>query len=435
MIPDQNDTIAAVATPAGPGGVGIVRISGPRAGEILQRIVPGRAFPARQLVHGWACDSDGTHLDEVLGVFMPGPRSYTGEDVAEVHGHGGVANMAVLLRAATSYGARLAEAGEFTRRSFTNGRIDLVSAEAIVDVISAGSERANRIAQAHLRGDLSEQISELRGRITTLLAAVEAAIDFPEEGERYTPLEALKQDALCAQSDVLSLAQTFGAGRAVMSGVTVVFTGPVNAGKSSIFNYLVGMERALVSPEPGTTRDFIEARVVWDGIPVTLIDTAGLRTTGSELERKGQLLAQQCVTDADVEVRVHPADGDLPEKFQAGPRVLDIVSKADIVPGLSNDKVVVTSTVARSGLSELRQAILSLSAVDTGEITALVTNERHHRLLLTASQALERVALLDEHELIAIELRTACSQLALILGENIDEAVLSEIFSRFCIGK
>ncbi|GAF87531.1 unnamed protein product, partial [marine sediment metagenome] len=251
----HGDTIAAIATPAGAGGVGIVRVSGPQALEVLA-LVSGRtaeSFTDRLMVHGLARDLAGERVDDVLFVAMRGPRSFTGEDVVEIHGHGGAVNMARLLRAAVDRGARHAEAGEFTRRAFENGKVDLARAEAIIDIVEASSERACRLAQAQLAGGFGWEIGDLRQAGTRLLALLEAGLDFPDEDLDATEMAEVRMGARELAARLEGLAGTFAMGRALREGIDVALSGPVNAGKSSLFNKLLDAERALVAEEPGTT--------------------------------------------------------------------------------------------------------------------------------------------------------------------------------------
>ena len=469
MIPRDRDTIAAIATPAGAGGVGVVRVSGPDAGQVLGAVL-GRAaegFPDRQLVYGAARDQAGQRLDDVLAVLMRAPRSFTGEDVAEIHGHGGTLNMSRLLRAVLAAGARPAEAGEFTRRAFEHGKIDLVRAEAIADVIEAGSERAWRLAQAQLAGGLGDHVSALRERATALLAEVEACIDFPEEGEAYLSAAEISARAATLSAEIEQLAASFQLGRAFREGIEVAFVGPVNAGKSSIFNALAERERAIVDPAPGTTRDFVELAVVWDGVPVTLIDTAGERAADDSAEQRGIAMGRERAREADLCVQVRSAEeylrergsGELGTSTAAGEqgtdadaaRLLPIVSKIDLLDENQRAKLddrwrgsapMYTSAKTGAGINALRQAILARlcgarpAEADDGLV---VTSERQRLLLTNAAAAFARASAgVDsavETEILAIELREGAARLAETVGEEVGEEVLDDLFSRFCIGK
>lgn len=446
IITGKRDTIAAIATPAGAGGVGIVRVSGPDAAVVLGHVL-GRAperFPDRMLVHGVATDREGQRLDDVLAVVMRGPRSFTGEDVAEIHGHGGPVNMSRLLRAVIAAGARHAEAGEFTRRAFENGKLDLTRAEAILDVIEASSERAWRLAQAQLEGGLGRQVAAFRARATELLAEVEACIDFPEEGEEYLGAHQVAGKARALGRGIDELAATFTLGKALRQGIDVALIGPVNAGKSSLFNRLVGTERAIVADAPGTTRDFVEASVVWNGIPVTLVDTAGDRDAGGEVERRGIELGRKRAAAADVRVWVHGADEPLPAGALAGPetrRDLHIVTKGDLLVGEAPDGFLVTSARTGAGIDALEKAIVACACGGTAEADEghVVTSERQRALLERAAASFYRAgAGLAEHaptEVLALEIREGTEHLAEIVGERVGEEVLDTLFSRFCIGK
>lgn len=444
MIVGRRDTIAAIATPAGAGGIGIVRISGPDAAEILSKLLcrPPESFPNRRLVHAVACDADGGRLDEVLAVMMRAPHSFTGEDVAEIHGHGGAVNMSRLLRSVIAAGARHAEAGEFTRRAFEGGKLDLTRAEAILDVIEASSERAWRLAQAQLQGGLGDQIMEFRGRATELLAEVEACIDFPEEGEEYLSHHEVADRARSLARDITRLAGTFSLGKALREGIEVAIVGPVNAGKSSIFNRLAGKQRSIVDATPGTTRDFVEVSVVWEGIPVTLIDTAGDREAESRVEQQGIEMGRQRAAEVDLRLYVHSAEEPLPSAVRSagGPRELHIITKGDLLVEAAPD-LLVTSAHTGVGMEELKRAILQAvcgSAVESDD-GHVVTSERQRALLGAAADGFERAARCVEAqepiEVIAIEVREATQRLAEILGETVGEEVLDELFRRFCIGK
>jgi tRNA modification GTPase len=442
--PDERDTIAAVATPPGAGGVGIVRVSGPAAVEVVARVV-GRApstLQDRHMVLAAARDPvSGERLDEVLCVVMRGPRSFTGEDVAELHGHGGVVNMARLLRAVLAIGARPAEPGEFTRRAFESGRLDLTRAEAVLAVIEAESERALRLAHSQLAGQLGEHVGELRRAGTELLAELEASIDFPEEGLELVGPEDRAAAAASLAAACQRLAQTFDAGRALRDGIQVALCGPVNSGKSSLFNRLVGRERALVSHEPGTTRDFLEARVVWNGVAVTLIDTAGLREASSAIERRGIDLGAERARQADLEVHLVPAESLGPGAGVSGGRVLNVVSKGDTLPAGRAAPYLVTSAVTGEGLDALVEAVLARVVGTVGEVEggALLTSERQRGLVERAqggfARSAESASAGHPEEVVAVDVREAVESLAEVLGERVGEEMLDALFARFCIGK
>jgi tRNA modification GTPase len=432
----KDDTIAAIATPAGSGGVGIVRISGPAARDILGKVVscaPDSLEP-RVLRHGHARQGDAV-IDEVLYVFMAGPRSFTGEDTAEIHGHGGAANMARLLGCVLDAGARPAEPGEFTRRAFDNGRLDLTRAEAIADIVNASSDRALRIAQSQLRGELGTSVATLREGAIAGLAEVEAHIDFPEDDlppEMVAESRARWRDVA---SRCQALAETFRTGRALVQGVEVALVGGVNAGKSSLFNRLLGSERALVAAEPGTTRDYVEGKVVWDGIEVTLIDTAGARGAESEVEKRGIELGRERARGADLELLVTPAGEETPAA--TGERQLVVFSKCDLSPG---GEGVCTSARTGAGLEELKRAVLErvVGVELEADDSAVVTSERQHERLQRAARGLDAAAAQlgsGPLEVIAIELRHACDALAEISGEGVGEEMLDALFAKFCIGK
>jgi tRNA modification GTPase len=451
MISAQRDTIAAIATPAGAGGIGIIRISGPQAAAIAGLLLdraPER-FPDRTLVFGVAVDRAGQRLDDVLAVVMRAPHSFTGEDVAEIHGHGGVLNMSRLLRAAIESGARHADAGEFTRRAFENGKLDLVRAEAILDVIEASSERAWRLAQAQLAGDLGTRITRFRERATALLAEVEACIDFPEEGEEYLGVQEVAVRARVLGQEIGALAATFSLGKALREGIDVALVGPVNVGKSSIFNVLLGSERALVDAAPGTTRDFVEASAVWDGVTVTLVDTAGDREAHEHVEQRGIAMGRKRAAEADLRVHVHSAEHGLPAMDpDADRRAIHVVSKGDLLdarvdarPDAERAGWLITSARTGAGIDALKQAILArafggITEADDGHV---VTSERQRTLLTRAAQAFEHaaeaMAVQAPIEVLALEIRDGTERLAELMGERVGDEVLDDLFSRFCIGK
>ncbi|HEY4238464.1 MAG TPA: GTPase [Kofleriaceae bacterium] len=358
----MRDTIAAIATSAGVGGVGIVRVSGPLAVPIVARLLGvADASLDRRVRVGWARDASGAQLDQVLAFAMRGPHSFTGEDVAELHGHGGAHNLGALLAAVLAGGARVAEPGEFTRRAVESGKLDLARAEALLGVIHAGSERAWRLAQQNLGGALGEAAAALETRALSVLAELEGAIDFPDEelDTRGAPWVASELGALA--SATASLASSFRHGRAVAQGITVALVGAVNVGKSSLLNALVGSERALVAPAPGTTRDWLEVPAVWSGVAVTVIDTAGLRETSDPVERRGIELGSARVAAADVVLVLDDGSG-APSSLAAqlatfGGRGIAVRSKSDLR---------VVATAGRSSPASAARGSSAASAHDRG---------------------------------------------------------------------
>jgi len=432
------DTIAAIATARGAGGVAIVRVSGPEAISIVAAMVgrAGAELPDRRLVRGVARARDGARLDDVLVVAMRAPHSYTGEDVAEVHGHGGTVNAGRLLRDVLERGARLAEPGEFTRRAFERGRIDLAAAEGLLGVIEAASERAWRVAQAQLAGALTARVGALRARATQLVAELEACIDFPDEGLELVAAHEVAARARGIGEDSARLAATVQLGRALRDGIEVALVGPVNAGKSSLLNALVGRERALVAPEPGTTRDYVEARVEWDGVAVTVIDTAGERDTEGAIERRGIELGRERAASADVHVWVDE-HGRGPDA--SGPRTIIVRSKADL-GGETAAGAIATSARTGEGLAALRARVLELAGVaGESEDAVVVTSERQRGLLERAATGMARAAAaMDARaplEVATVDAREALVALGAITGEEVGEDVLDALFGRFCIGK
>jgi tRNA modification GTPase len=444
---DDVDTIAAIATASGVGGVGIVRVSGPRAIEIVaETLAVAPASLGREVRVGWARGLDGTRVDQVLAFAMRAPASFTGEDVAELQGHGGSHNLQHLLAAVIDRGARVAEPGEFTRRAVANGKLDLARAEALLDVIHAGSERAWRLAQANLGGRLGTVAAELESRAVGLLAEVEGRIDFPEEDIAAADAAMIETELAALSARCAALADGFRHGRAVSTGITVALVGPVNAGKSSLLNALVGTERALVAAAPGTTRDYLEVQDVWSGVSVTIIDTAGTRETSDTVEARGIELGERRVASADVVVVVNDGATPWDDGARFGARALAIQSKADLGVSASNAvpspaASLATSSTTGAGLDDLRRQVLARAGVADREGTedAFVTTARQQAMAAAA-----RDAFVAAHtgfrargvpEVIALEIRQGLWSLAQLRGVEVGDRVLDEVFARFCIGK
>jgi tRNA modification GTPase len=432
------DTIAAIATPPGRGGIGVVRLSGPAVPEIARRILGRLPEPRRATVSAFR-DAHGDPQDEGIALYFPAPQSYTGEHVLELQGHGGPIVVQSVLRACLDAGARLAEPGEFTRRAFLEGKLDLAQAEAVADLIDASSREAARSALRSLGGEFSAAIGTLASGLIELRALTEAMLDFPEE-----EVDSVQRDDAAVRLDILQaqLAEVLAKSRQgslLRSGVHVVLAGRPNVGKSSLLNRLAGEERAIVTPVAGTTRDALREAIQIDGVPLVLVDTAGLRVASDVVERLGIERTQQELQRADLVLVVReagqadPAPSDLP----AGVPRIDVYNKSDLAPGFrAPEGALAVSAKTGEGLEALRQAILAAAGwCSTGE-SVFLARERHLRALEEARVHLERArGQLARWELFAEELRLAQVALAGITGEFSADELLGEIFSRFCIGK
>jgi tRNA modification GTPase len=426
----STSTIAAIATGPARGGIGVIRLSGPAALSAARRLAP--ALPASpEPRHAYLVRLGGEALlDEGLALYFPAPHSVTGEDVVELHAHGSPRLLSLLLAKLLDGGAvRLAEAGEFTRRGFLNGRIDLTRAEAVADLVAADSERAVRAAASQLSGGLHERVRAVRTPLLELHADLEACLDFPdeaEEGELELPTRLAEQLAAVA-----ALAQASKRGAVVRRGAKVVLHGPANAGKSTLFNALLGEDRALVDSEPGTTRDALEARVEWNGLGVTLVDTAGLREPGSRVEALGIERTRDAVKGADLAVRLVPPDERSPP---VEPGVMVVRSKSDLSPAPAGALAVSGATGV--GVDALRAAIVERLA--PAALDVVLTSERHLDAFERAHQALARAeaaATSATLEVVAGEVGLAVSALGEVTGENAGQELIDAIFRRFCIGK
>ncbi|MEZ4265193.1 MAG: tRNA uridine-5-carboxymethylaminomethyl(34) synthesis GTPase MnmE [Myxococcota bacterium] len=439
---DLDDTIAAIATAVG-GGVGIIRLSGPSALAVARAHfpnLPARATP-RRLYHGHLRDRDGAHLDEGLAVFMPGPHSYTGEDVVELQLHGGALSLRRGLEALLLSGARGADPGEFTRRAFMNGRMDLTRAEAVADLVSARTDRALAVARDHLSGRLEAVAADAREKILGLRARIEVAIDFIDDDVPVQDAEALADEALAIAGALSELAGTYERGRLWREGARVALAGRPNAGKSSLFNAWCRRDRAIVTPTPGTTRDTLEETVDLDGVPVVLIDTAGLRETDDDVEAAGIARAQAAMAAADLVIYLVAPGDPAPEVGEGSPAhapTLVVASKCDLAAPAGAALAVSATTGA--GLDALARAVverLGGGASDTGEL--VIARERHRAALARGAAALRDASALlragEPFELAAVDVQEAAQALGELLGQGTIEDVLDRLFSSFCIGK
>jgi tRNA modification GTPase len=456
------DTICAIATAPGEAAIGVVRLSGPEAiaaGDRILRLASGRFLKAlddRRVAFGHAVDpADGCVIDEVLVTVMRAPNSYTREDVVELSCHGGPHVLKRILGALLSPHVRLAEPGEFTRRAFLNGRIDLAQAEAVMDVIRAQSDAGARAAVAQLRGGLSAEIRTLQERLVGLLVEIEASIDFSEEGLEFAPHDALVVSVDEALAEIRRLLATADRGRIVREGASVVIAGRPNVGKSSLLNVLLRENRAIVTPIPGTTRDTIEEVSDLGGIAVRLSDTAGMRETHDPIEVEGIRRTRDAVEGADVILAVFDGSEPLAEDDRVllaelkGRSVIAVANKADLAQRLDMEAVggalggatvQRVSTLTRHGIDALTHEIVErLGGGVAAKESAFVTRLRHVEALTRAETSLvhlqETLAGHSPHECIALDLRGAIDALGEILGTVTTDDVLNEIFSKFCIGK
>ncbi len=438
-------TIAAIATGPAAGGIGIVRLSGPAALAAARRVAPTlpAAPPPRTAGLHRLVDAEGRALDEGLVLFFPAPRSYTAEDVVELHAHGAPRLLSLLLEAVLRHdGVRLAQPGEFTRRAFLAGRLDLARAEAVADLIAAQSEAQVRAAAAQLAGELSARLDALIAPLLALQADLEGVLDFPDEAE------GAEADAGARLEQCLAAVQALRAdgarGALVRRGARVVLYGPVNAGKSTLFNALVGASRALVDAEPGTTRDALEARLELEGLALTLIDTAGLRDAPGRLEALGIERTREALRSADLGVLV------LPVGITEGQRMawqvecddalrLEVSGKADLSEAwsLPGEVPLAVSGLTGAGVPELRRSLAARLGGGVAE-AALVSSQRHLEALARAALHLAqaRTALeVSTLEVVAGEVGLALGALHELTGADASGALLDAIFERFCIGK
>jgi tRNA modification GTPase len=455
-----DDTIAAIATPQGHGGVGIVRASGPLAATIAAAVFSGAhgsaAWTSHQLYYGRIVDARGGVLDEGLAVLMRAPRSYTGEDVLELHCHGSPVVLRRVLACVLRYGARQAEPGEFTKRAFLNGRLDLTQAEAVIDMVRACTETGAALAAAQLSGRLSEYLAHLREELIRLKALLEAQIDFSEEDFEVDAGELVSTAEACLVS-IKSLIDTYLHGKIVRDGLRVAIIGKPNVGKSSLLNALLGEERAIVTAIAGTTRDTLDETADFDGVPVVLSDTAGLRSAADAdtVERLGMQRTAAKITEAQVLLPVldasQPLDPQDHAVLQAAaglPHVI-VLNKIDLpnriaAPAVreaaNGHPVVAVSATQRTGLEDLRRHVLDQIVPGRhAEDAPVLTNGRHVDALTKASVSLrlarQSLCARCPPDVVAVDVQDAIDHIGAITGAITSEDVLDRIFSEFCIGK
>lgn len=446
MTQSSPDTIAAIATPPGRGGVGVVRVSGTGLGA-LAKTLTGRDLSPRRATHTQFRDAEGDVIDDGLALFFPAPASYTGEDVLELQGHGGTAVMAALLKCCLAAGARLARPGEFTERAFLNGKLDLAEAEAVADLIDAASESAVKSAARSLTGAFSNEVNALVDALIHLRTHVEACIDFPEE--EIDPADRAAQDAKLQQIRALwdTLARDAKQGAVLRDGLNVALVGRPNVGKSSLLNRLAGSDVAIVTPIAGTTRDQVRATIHLDGVPIHLIDTAGLRETEDPVEQLGIGRTWSALESAGAVLviseageAIGPTESAIAARLSSNLPTLWIYNKIDMLGRPTNaattDEALHISALTGEGVDAVRAWLLSAAGWQpTGE-GVYMARSRHLAALSLAKTHLDAaVGVRGQFDLFAEELRLAQRALSSITGEFTADDLLGQIFSTFCIGK
>ncbi len=443
------DTIAAISTPAGEGAIALVRISGVNAIDVAEKIFRGKENPSRFGSHvqhfGEIVDGKGRLIDQVMFSIHRAPASYTGEDLLEISCHGGTLVTAKVLEACLRAGTRAARPGEFTERAFLNGKMDLTQAEAVIDLIRARTDLALRSATEQLEGRLGEKIRKIRDELVSLLAHIDASIDFPEEG--ISPDEGEK---LCARlgsvrEEIAALLATADQGRILREGVRVVIYGATNAGKSSLLNRLLGYDRVIVSETHGTTRDTIEEMANLDGLPIRLLDTAGLRASASELEQEGIVRTERSLQLADL--RLHIADRNAPKPSHFDERAgnsneIVVLNKSDLPEDSDwkNFPALRVSCMTGEGLPELQKEILArITKQNLRPESTVAINARHRDCLRGALESCDRAgAALGQRlspEYVAVDLNEALRAVGEVIGVVDVEQILDSVFGQFCVGK
>lgn len=450
------ETICAIASVAGDGGVGLVRVSGARAFAIVDRLFRGRrelnAAPTHTVHYGHLEDGRGRRIDEVLATVLRAPRSYTREDMVEIGAHGSRVVLRAILEALIGAGARLAQPGEFTKRAFLNGRIDLTRAEAVMELIHARTEAGARAAMVRLQGGLGERLGAWRDRLITVTAQIEAAIDFSDEGLEFIPRRELSEQLAQITTEMTDMIQRAETGRLLQDGVRTVIIGRPNVGKSSLLNRLLETERAIVTPIPGTTRDTLEEYFSLDGVPLRLIDTAGLHDSDDPIEREGMRRTREALARAELRLIVLEAGAEVTPQERDWlsddcRRTIVVINKVDRNPvepptgqlptGVS---IVPVSALKGTGLDALRGAMRAALG-RTGELLegVFVASTRQQEGLSAAEEHL-RSALASltagmTDEVIAMDLRAAVDRLGELLGLTVTDEILDRVFRDFCIGK
>lgn len=459
----MTDTISAISTAIGEAGIGIVRISGKDSIEIANKIFKGEKIEKlkdgenRKLIYGYIIDPEKDEIiDEVLIVYMKSPYTYTREDMVEIYCHGGIIPVRRILELTLKYGARLADRGEFTKRAFLNGRLDLSQAEAVIDMINAKTDKSYDVSLNQLEGSLSKEIREIRDILLNMIAHIEVSIDFPDEDIEEVTYDQLEEDAKKVYEKIDNLLSTADRGRILRDGLNTVILGKPNVGKSSLLNAILRENRAIVTDVPGTTRDIIEEYVNIDGIPLKIVDTAGIRDTEDLVEKIGVDRAKEMVDKADLIIAVFDMSEDLSKEDE---KIINIIrdkksiillNKTDLPVKLDekqirkmlpDKKIINTSIVKGIGLDELINSIKDMFYSGEMDIKneVVITNVRHKNQLLKAKNniedGLEAIKLNMPLDCIEVDIRNCWKNLGEISGDTVTEDILDKIFSEFCIGK
>ena len=476
------DTIAAIATPPGEGGIGIIRISGPKSKEILDLIFVaknGKEIEEKKLTYGHVFDpfekdpelkksiefekdsgdkefNDRKPIDEVMAVYMKAPYTYTREDLAEVQSHGSIISLMKIMEVILTSGARLAEPGEFTKRAYLNGRLDLSEAEALMDLIQAKTEEAHKLALSQLKGSVADKSRELLDRLKEILLKITVNIEYPDEDIEEITYEEIIKEILKMREELKLIIENFNKGRILTEGLTITITGKPNVGKSTLLNALLRQERAIVTSIPGTTRDTIEERANIKNIPVKIIDTAGIREAEDEVEKVGIERAKEAFKISDLNILMLDASEDLAEEdlriinLTREKKTLVILNKRDLGEALNHKRIeellpeariIETAIGAGQGLDLIENTIEEMVKLGEakGDKSLIITKERHRKQFKIAYESLgEALEVLERREALdfaEIDLKEAFEALGDIIGINVKEDVINEIFKRFCLGK
>ena len=441
----NNDTIAAIATASGVGGVGVIRVSGARVKDIAVQVL-GELPPKRRATSKIFLNKSGDIVDSGLAIFFQGPYSYTGEDVLELQGHGGVAVLRMLLRACTDAGARVAQPGEFTQRAYLNNKLDLAQAESVADLIEASSEAAVLSANRSLSGEFSDRVSLIRNELIEIRVFIEAAIDFSDEEIDFIETHQMESRLKRLSEKLVELRGVATQGNLLREGVKVVLAGEPNVGKSTLMNLLAEEDVSIVTEHEGTTRDLIQRRITIKGVPILLTDTAGLRLSSDPVEKIGIQRTISNLKEADIILELRAADSaanrfddmtDIDEN-----RKIAVVNKIDLSPDLGHSMVsgknrpVYLSAKTGEGLSELKERLLEKAGVKMGDEAPFMARERHLNALRSAERHVDLALInIESIDLCAEDLRLGQNSLSEVTGEFVADDLLGEIFSSFCVGK